>query len=98
MLRTSNRGVADAFAQRRAAINSNGQMFSPDGVTLYSYGAHWPIAAWIKGECVFHSERCSVTTSKQTSFARGAAAIAGVPVRTVPTRRDLLAEQGKAFL
>lgn len=98
MLRTDNRGVARAFAERRAATNSNNQFFSPDGIILYSYGHHWPVAAWIDGTCVFHNERRSVTTSKQTGYARGAAAIAHVPTATVETRKELMALQGKAFL
>lgn len=98
MLRTDNRGVASAFAQHRAATNFNGQFFSPDGVTLYSYGEHWPVAAWIDGTCVFHNERCSVTTSKQTSYARAAVAYQGITPDNVETRRELMARQGKAFL
>jgi len=98
MLRTDNRGVARAFARQQAATNSNNQFYSPDGVTLYSYGAHWPIAVWHKGVCYFHRERHSVTTSKHTSLARGAAAMARIPWSTVETRRDLMALQGKAFL
>jgi len=69
MLRTNNRGVASAFARQEAATNSNGQFFSPDGRTLYSYGAHWPLAAWINGRFHINDARYSVTTSKHRSFA-----------------------------
>lgn len=71
MLRTSNRGVAAAFARQEAAVNSNGQYFSPDGRTLYSYGAHWPLAAWRNGQLHINDVRYSVTTSKHRSFAIG---------------------------
>ena len=87
MLRTNNRGVAQAFAERRPATNSNGQFYSPDGITLYSYGDHWPIARWVDGECVFHQERYGIPTSKHTSFAF--AAVPRAFIHTVPTRNDL---------
>ncbi len=69
MLRTTNRGVAQRFAKGLPAVNSNGQYFSPDGVTLYSYGAHWPLAKWIDGKFHVNDERYSATTSKHRSFA-----------------------------
>ncbi len=69
MLRTNNRGVAARFAQGLPAVNSNGQFFSPDGVTLYSYGANWPLARWVDGKFHINDARYSVTTSKHRSFA-----------------------------
>ena len=69
MLRTNNRGVAARFAYGLPAVNSNGQFYSPDGVTLYSYGAHWPLAKWIDGKFHVNDARYSVTTSKHRSFA-----------------------------
>ena len=98
MQRTDGRGVGTAFVQGKPACNSNSQLFSPDGVTVYSYGAHWPIAAWIDNELVMHKEKRSVTTSKHTSYIRTAAAYLGLPIKWVETRRELLALQGKAFL
>lgn len=77
MFRTDNRGVAKAFADGRAAINSNGQLFSPDGRIIYSYGAHWPIAAWVDGKLHVNRDRYGVTTSKHTSYVLGALAITG---------------------
>lgn len=69
MLRTNNRGVAARFANGLPAVNSNGQFFSPDGITLYSYGAHWPLAKWIDGKFHVNDGRFSATTSKHRSFA-----------------------------
>lgn len=68
MLRTDNRGVARAFAERRAATNSNGQFFSPDGNVIYSYGPHWPLAAWVNSGLHINDDRYSTTTSKHRSF------------------------------
>lgn len=71
--RTDNRGVAQRFAQREEATNSNGQYFST-GDVLYSYGRHWPIAAWIMNEETgriqlhINNDRYGVTTSKQRSY------------------------------
>ncbi len=70
MLRTNNRGVALAFARKRAARNSNGQFYT-DGHTLYSYGPHWPVAAWDGSTLHLNDGKYSVTTSKHRSFAIG---------------------------
>ncbi len=70
MTRTDGRGVGRAFAQGRPAKNSNGQLFT-DGHTVYSYGHHWPIAAWRNGELHINDGRYSVTTSKHRSFVVG---------------------------
>jgi len=70
MLRTTNRGVAAAFAKQQAAVNSNGQFYT-DGRVLYSYGEHWPVAAWINGRLHVNDARYSTTTSKHRSFAIG---------------------------
>lgn len=82
MLRTNNRGVAAAFANRRPATNSNGQFFSPDGITLYSYGAHWPVARWHDGQLHVNDGKYSVTTSKHRSF------MVGGMVREAPSALD----------
>lgn len=71
--RTDNRGVAHAFARKNAATNSNGQFYT-NGKVLYSYGAHWPLAAWIDGKLYVNDARYSVTTSKHRSFACAALA------------------------
>lgn len=68
MLRTNNRGVAAAFVKRQAAVNSSGQYYT-DGETLYSYGIHWPVAAWVGGRLHINDDRYSTTTSKHRSFA-----------------------------
>ena len=71
--RTDNRGVAQRFAQREEATNSNGQYFST-GDVLYSYGRHWPIAAWIMNDATgriqlhINNAKYGTTTSKQTSY------------------------------
>lgn len=70
MQRADNRGVALAWANQQAAMNSNGQYYT-DGRVLYSYGPHWPLAAWVDGRPVICDEKYSVTTSKHRSFAVG---------------------------
>lgn len=70
MQRTNGRGVAQAFADMQDAVNSNGQFYT-DGRVIYSYGQHWPIAAWIKGELHLNDDRYGTTTSKHRSFVIG---------------------------
>lgn len=66
--RTTGRGVAQAFARREAATNSNGQLFT-NGRTIWSYGFHWPLAHWgPDGKLYMNEDRYSVTTSKHRSF------------------------------
>jgi hypothetical protein len=75
MLRTDNRGVAKAFAEHREAINSNGQYYTGregGNLVLYSYGKHWPVAAWINGQLHINDDRYGVTTSKHRSYMIGA--------------------------
>lgn len=68
MKRTNNREVARRFAEGLPAVNSNGQYYT-DGRVLYSYGPHWPVAAWINGRLHLNDDKHSVTTSKHRSFA-----------------------------
>ena len=70
MQRTTGRGVGLAFAEKRSATNSTGQLYT-DGRIIYSYGNHWPLAAWIDGKLHLNDNRYSVTTSKHRSFVIG---------------------------
>jgi hypothetical protein len=67
-IRTDGRGVGRAFAERKAATNSNHQLYT-DGRTIWSYGSHWPLAHWgDDGQLYFNADRYSTTTSKHRSF------------------------------
>lgn len=68
MKRTTSNQIGYCFAAGKAAQNSNGQLYT-DGRVIFSYGPHWPLAAWIDGRLHVNDDRFSPTTSKHRSFA-----------------------------
>lgn len=65
----TNQEVADAWAMGYSA--KSGTMFT-DGVTIYSYGYHFPIAKRVNGHVLFNHTRYSVTTSRHQCHVRRA--------------------------
>lgn len=83
--RYNSKMVAHVWAQQRetAGQNSNGQFYF-QGATIFSYGAHFPIATFHKvkgGEpfVLFTTRARSMTTSKHKGYARNAIP-GGVPI------------------
>ena len=73
MKRVTSSAVAQFFANGKAAKNSNGQFYTPDGKTLYSYGPHFVVARRLNsGIVVVNKDKESRTTSKHTGYARRA--------------------------
>lgn len=65
----TNQEVADAWAMGYSAKGNN--MFT-DGVTIYSYGYHFPIATRVNGHVLFNMTYYSATTCKHQSHVRRA--------------------------
>jgi len=65
----SNDDVARAFANGSSLTAGN--MYT-DGNVVYSYGAHWPIAARTDKGIVLNTDKYGVTTSCHTSCVRSA--------------------------
>ena len=65
----TNQEVADAFAMGYSAKSN--KMFT-DGVTIYSYGYHSPIAKKVGVYVLFNRTHYSTTTSKHQSHVRRA--------------------------
>lgn len=65
----TNQEVADAWAMGYRAEGNN--MFT-DGVTIYSYGYHFPIATRVNGCILYNRTYYSSTTSKHQSLVRRA--------------------------
>lgn len=63
----TNQEVADAWAMGYSA--KSGTMFT-DGVTIYSYGYHFPIATRVNGCVLFNRTYYSSTTCKHQSHVR----------------------------
>ena len=65
----TNQEVADAWAMGHRA---NGNHMFTDGVTIYSYGYHFPIATRVNGYVLYNRTYYSATTSKHQSHVRRA--------------------------
>ena len=63
----TNQEVADAWAMGYSAKGNN--MFT-DGVTIYSYGYHFPIAKRVNGHVLYNRTYYSTTTRKHQSHVR----------------------------
>lgn len=72
MKRVASKEVARLWINGKAAQNGNKQFYSPDGVTLYSYGEHYVVAHQLpkQGIVLVNSSKVSPTTSRHCSFAR----------------------------
>ena len=63
-----NSEVASEWASGRAAVGSN--MYT-DGITIWSYGTHFPMATkTTDGKIVMNLNKYSSTTSKHQSYVR----------------------------
>ena len=65
----SNREVARAFWERRPASARN---LYTDGTIIYSYGPHWPLAAWHRGRVLLCHVSRSVSTNRHAALVRAA--------------------------
>lgn len=65
----TNQEVANAWAMGYSAKSNN--MFT-DGVTIYSYGYHFPIATRVNGHVLYNRTYYSSTTCKHQSHVRRA--------------------------
>ena len=65
----TNQEVADAWAMGHRAKSNN--MFT-DGVTIYSYGYHFPIATRVNGYVLFNRTHYSTTTSRHQNHVKRA--------------------------
>ncbi len=70
MRRTNTGDVMYQFARGEACRNHTGSLFSPDGITLFSYGDHFPVARFDRGRLIVNDGKASVTTSRQQSALR----------------------------
>lgn len=86
MKRVPSNKVAEFWIHGKAAQNSNKQFFSPDGVTLYSYGKHYVVAHRLpkQGIVLVNTTKVSPTTSKHSSYARRA-----IPSKLIVEVEDL---------
>lgn len=85
---TNNRQLAHLWAAQ-SKPRGKGHNFYFEGPTIYSYGAHFPIASFVAmpngGRCVlFTTDRYGQATSKHINYARSALFGLGVNVFTVP--------------
>lgn len=88
----NNSQVAHLWANK-SRESATGSSFYFRGDTIYSYGAHFPIARHYKGVVLFTTRRHSVTTARHCSIARGA--ISHITVFTV---ENPMAEPSKVDL
>ena len=66
----SHQAVADEWARHTAAKGS--RMYT-DGITVFSYASHWPIATHLSpGRVLLNTSSCSQSTSKHLSHVRRA--------------------------
>lgn len=77
MTPTNNPDVVYRFARGEAGRNSTGSLFSPDGITLFSYGDHFPLARFEGKRLVVNDAKASVTTSCQQTLLRAELARSG---------------------
>lgn len=63
----TNRQVAEAWSRGQSAEGSN---FFTDGITIWSYGYHFPIAKKVNGRILFNPTYYSSSTSKHQSLVR----------------------------
>lgn len=68
----NNRMVAHTWAQQEKS-SAQGSHFYFEGRTIYSYGAHFPIARFVDADTVLFTTRSySISTSKHINYARSA--------------------------
>lgn len=67
----NNKQVAHLWANK-SRQQASGSHFFFDGDTIYSYGAHFPIARHYKGNVLFTAKDYSVTTQRHKSYVRQA--------------------------
>ena len=66
----SHQAVADEWARHTAAKGS--RMYT-DGITVFSYASHWPIATHLSsGKVLLNTSSCSQSTSRHLSYVRRA--------------------------
>jgi len=86
---TTNKGVAEAFARHESA---RAEHMSADGVAVFSYGSHFPIAVWLGDRALlWNVNRYSVTTMKQKALV-----LAALPYNVLVIERST--EQLQEFL
>lgn len=65
----TNRQVAEAWSRGQSAEGSN---FFADGITIWSYGYHFPVAKKVNGRILFNPTYYSSSTSKHQGLVRQA--------------------------
>lgn len=63
----TNRQVAEAWSRGQSAEGSN---FFTDGITIWSYGYHFPVAKRVNGRILFNPTYYSSSTLKHQSLVR----------------------------
>lgn len=63
----TNRQVAEAWSRGQSAEGSN---FFTDGITIWSYGYHFPVAKRVDGRILFNPTYYSSSTSKHQGLVR----------------------------
>lgn len=73
-VRTSNTKCGE-YVMRRVEFDGH-QLYSrylqPDIYVVYSYGPHWPLYANIRGVWYRNTEKVSLSTTRQSGYARPA--------------------------
>ena len=67
-MKVTNRQAGDLVRMREEFTTANGTIFSrwetPFCYVVYSYGEHWPLHIWDRGQWYSNADRYSVTTSR----------------------------------